>query len=258
MGAACQRTSVALHAGAAPEGWLREASLPACLPACWRDARHSRPQLAPSRPTLCLRLVYRAECSSCSAGRILASCAHLFIFQALPLFDPALCPGGLQDRVQYLQRVRKRGDVTEVMFALRADLLRNLGNMTNRWGGLRLRCCTAEPNTGSMHAVVQQSPPRVEQRSAARPPRLPTQARPSIAGLHHRLHLVPQPRRSASALLWALPFAFTPPPPPPPHPPFHHPPPPPPTDPHPTPTHPPVPLAWHAARCTSASLRSPT
>ncbi|PSC75941.1 Triacylglycerol lipase SDP1 isoform A [Micractinium conductrix] len=37
----------------------------------------------------------------------------------------------LYDRVQYLQRVRKRGDVTEVMFALRADLLRNLGNMTN-------------------------------------------------------------------------------------------------------------------------------
>lgn len=39
-----------------------------------------------------------------------------------------------QERLQYLRRVRQGGDVVEVMFAVRSDLLRNLGNMTSRWG----------------------------------------------------------------------------------------------------------------------------
>lgn len=46
-------------------------------------------------------------------------------------FDKASSPSA-QERRAYLQRVRERGEVVEVMFALRADLLRNLGNMTNR------------------------------------------------------------------------------------------------------------------------------
>lgn len=37
----------------------------------------------------------------------------------------------LQERVQHLRAVKKRGDVHEMMFAVRADLLRNLGNMCN-------------------------------------------------------------------------------------------------------------------------------
>ncbi|GAB4818543.1 hypothetical protein N2152v2_005589 [Parachlorella kessleri] len=37
----------------------------------------------------------------------------------------------VQERRAYLTRVRERGEVVETMFALRADLLRNLGNMTN-------------------------------------------------------------------------------------------------------------------------------
>ena len=40
-------------------------------------------------------------------------------------------PAWLQERLAYLRRVRARGDVAEMMFALRTDLLRNLGNMTN-------------------------------------------------------------------------------------------------------------------------------
>ena len=41
------------------------------------------------------------------------------------------CVPALQERRAYLTRVRDRGEVVETMFALRADLLRNLGNMTN-------------------------------------------------------------------------------------------------------------------------------
>ena len=39
-----------------------------------------------------------------------------------------------QERLAHLQRVRAGGDVAEVMIAVRSDLLRNLGNMTNRCG----------------------------------------------------------------------------------------------------------------------------
>ena len=38
----------------------------------------------------------------------------------------------LEERVQHLRAVKKRADVHEIMFAVRADLLRNLGNMCNR------------------------------------------------------------------------------------------------------------------------------
>lgn len=38
----------------------------------------------------------------------------------------------LEERVRHLRAVKKRGDVHEMMFAVRADLLRNLGNMCNR------------------------------------------------------------------------------------------------------------------------------
>lgn len=48
-----------------------------------------------------------------------------------------LLRGRVQERLAYLRRVRERGDVVDMMFAVRADLLRNLGNMTNRWGGAR-------------------------------------------------------------------------------------------------------------------------
>ena len=37
----------------------------------------------------------------------------------------------LQERVQHLKAVKRGGDVHEMMFAVRADLLRNLGNMCN-------------------------------------------------------------------------------------------------------------------------------
>ena len=37
----------------------------------------------------------------------------------------------LQQRLRVLQAVRERGDPSEMMFALRSDLLRNLGNMAN-------------------------------------------------------------------------------------------------------------------------------
>lgn len=39
----------------------------------------------------------------------------------------------LDQRLRHLKAVRARGNVSEMMFAVRADLLRNLGNMTNRW-----------------------------------------------------------------------------------------------------------------------------
>jgi hypothetical protein len=38
----------------------------------------------------------------------------------------------LKDRVRDLRRVRQHGKLGEMIFAVRADLLRNLGNMTNR------------------------------------------------------------------------------------------------------------------------------
>ena len=37
----------------------------------------------------------------------------------------------LKERQAYLERVREAGDVGEVMFGVRSDLVRNLGNMTN-------------------------------------------------------------------------------------------------------------------------------
>ncbi len=40
----------------------------------------------------------------------------------------------LAQRLRHLREVRQRGDVAEMMFAVRADLLRNLGNMCNRCG----------------------------------------------------------------------------------------------------------------------------
>lgn len=39
----------------------------------------------------------------------------------------------LEERVRHLQAVKLDGDVHEMMFAVRADLLRNLGNMCNRF-----------------------------------------------------------------------------------------------------------------------------
>jgi hypothetical protein len=50
----------------------------------------------------------------------------LFLLET-QLYDRRL----LQERLQYLRRVRQQGNVDEVMFAVRSDLLRNLGNMTN-------------------------------------------------------------------------------------------------------------------------------
>ena len=44
------------------------------------------------------------------------------------MYDRSLVLG----RLRGLERVRGRGDVGEVMFAVRSDLVRNLGNMTNR------------------------------------------------------------------------------------------------------------------------------
>ena len=37
------------------------------------------------------------------------------------------------ERLGHLRRVRQGGKIQEMMFAVRMDLLRNLGNMTNRW-----------------------------------------------------------------------------------------------------------------------------
>ena len=39
----------------------------------------------------------------------------------------------VEARAKHLAAVRARGDVQEMMFAVRADLLRNLGNMCNRF-----------------------------------------------------------------------------------------------------------------------------
>ena len=39
----------------------------------------------------------------------------------------------LEERLKHLREVRERGHISEMMFAVRADLLRNLGNMTNRY-----------------------------------------------------------------------------------------------------------------------------
>ena len=40
----------------------------------------------------------------------------------------------LNDRLNHLTSVRQRGLVSEMMFAVRADLIRNLGNMASRCG----------------------------------------------------------------------------------------------------------------------------
>lgn len=55
---------------------------------------------------------------------------------ALPAPPCCLAPTPLlQERLAYLRRVRAAGDVWEIAFAVRSDLIRNLANMTNRWGG---------------------------------------------------------------------------------------------------------------------------
>ena len=46
----------------------------------------------------------------------------------MQLYDRKL----LEERLRHLRQVRAAGDVHEIMFAVRADLMRNLGNMTNR------------------------------------------------------------------------------------------------------------------------------
>ena len=38
----------------------------------------------------------------------------------------------VEQRLRHLQHVRRSGKVSDMIFAVRADLLRNLGNMTNR------------------------------------------------------------------------------------------------------------------------------
>ena len=38
----------------------------------------------------------------------------------------------LEQRLHHLQTVRKTGNIQQVVYTLRQDLLRNLGNMTNR------------------------------------------------------------------------------------------------------------------------------
>jgi hypothetical protein len=44
----------------------------------------------------------------------------------------------LEERLRHLRQVRAGGRISEMMFAVRADLLRNLGNMTNRWGPIEM------------------------------------------------------------------------------------------------------------------------
>ena len=48
----------------------------------------------------------------------------------------------LQQRLRHLQHVRGSGKVADMIFAVRADLLRNLGNMTNRWALAQPSACT--------------------------------------------------------------------------------------------------------------------
>lgn len=45
------------------------------------------------------------------------------------LYDSKL----LEQRLHHLQTVRRKGNIQQVVYTLRQDLLRNLGNMTNRW-----------------------------------------------------------------------------------------------------------------------------
>jgi Domain of unknown function (DUF3336) len=45
----------------------------------------------------------------------------------------------LKDRVRDLRRVRQNGKLQEMLFAVRADLLRNLGNMTNRFAHMAVQ-----------------------------------------------------------------------------------------------------------------------
>ncbi len=49
----------------------------------------------------------------------------------------------LQQRLQHLQAVRQSGNLQQVIFALRQDLLRNLGNMTNRCVVVNTYACSA-------------------------------------------------------------------------------------------------------------------
>lgn len=42
----------------------------------------------------------------------------------------------VESRLSHLRRVRREGKVHEMVFAVRMDLIRNLGNMANRWGAL--------------------------------------------------------------------------------------------------------------------------
>ena len=39
----------------------------------------------------------------------------------------------LAQRLEHLRAVRSQGNIQRMLFAMRQDLLRNLGNMTNRW-----------------------------------------------------------------------------------------------------------------------------
>lgn len=43
-------------------------------------------------------------------------------------------PSPCSEKVAHLRKVRAGGSVADQMWALRADLMRNLGNITNRWG----------------------------------------------------------------------------------------------------------------------------
>lgn len=50
------------------------------------------------------------------------------------LFDRRL----LQQKLSHLQRVRENGNVKEMMFALRTDLIRNVANIAKRWASILL------------------------------------------------------------------------------------------------------------------------
>lgn len=55
------------------------------------------------------------------------ACACLALLQDDELYDEELVRAKLED----LKQRRLQGDVDEIVFALRTDLLRNLGNMCN-------------------------------------------------------------------------------------------------------------------------------
>lgn len=109
----------------------------------WVDVRFALPQVLVcgadlAMPAYPYTAFARCCCRLCPVRVLLLLPWLLPLAMPAPLSPPSPPFLPEQERLAYLQRVREQGDVAEMVFAVQSDLLRNLGNMTNRWVGRRV------------------------------------------------------------------------------------------------------------------------